>query len=98
MNRAMVLEEPVDAPDGAGGRVRTWRALGTLWADIRGGAVRDVGGVPVAVLKITVRTAPFGAPSRPVAGQRFREGERLFRISGVAEGERTLVCTAEEMR
>lgn len=97
MNRALVLEAPADRPDGAGGRVRGWQTLGTLWGDVQAGQTRVVDGVAVATLKITVRAAPFGAPSRPVAGQRFREGARVFRITGVADGERVLICTAEEV-
>jgi head-tail adaptor len=46
-----------------------------------------------------VRGAPVGAPSRPVAGQRFREGARIYPILAVAEADpegRYLVCHAEE--
>jgi head-tail adaptor len=49
--------------------------------------------------RIVVRAAPPGAPSRPQAGQRFREGGRLFAIRAVAEAGgagRFLVCFAEE--
>lgn len=97
MNRALVLEAPVEVPDGAGGVSRDWRALGTLWAAVAGSA-REVDGVPVASLRITVRAAPTGSPARPVAGQRFREGARLFRIKAVLDGERTLTCIAEEVQ
>ncbi|MDB6453236.1 head-tail adaptor protein [Falsirhodobacter sp. 20TX0035] len=91
MNRALVLEAPVDAPDGAGGRSRTWSALGTLWADVQAGAVKD----GVVALKVRVRAAAVGAPSRPVTGQRFRVGERVFPILGVTEEDRILTCHAE---
>ena len=33
--------------------------------------------------RITVRSAPYGAPSRPAPEQRFREGTRVFRIEEV---------------
>ena len=91
MNRALVLEAPVDVPDGAGGRSRTWAALGTLWADVQAGAIRE----GVVALKVRVRAAAVGAPSRPVAGQRFRVGDRVFPILGVTEEERVLTCHAE---
>jgi hypothetical protein len=49
--------------------------------------------------RITVRAAPYGAPSRPAAGQRFREGTRIFQINAVAEqgvDALFLTCFAEE--
>ena len=49
--------------------------------------------------KITVRAAPHGAPSRPIPGQRFRDGVRIFRILSVTEldkGSRYLTCVARE--
>lgn len=97
MNRPLVLETPVETPDGAGGVTRGWQALGTLWAGVSGSA-REVDGVPVASLKITLRATPFGAPTRPVAGQRLRDGTRLFRIQAVLDGDRVLTCIAEEVQ
>jgi len=49
--------------------------------------------------RITVRAAPVGAPSRPKPEQRFRDGERVFRIQAVTEDEEAgtyLVCFARE--
>ncbi|NJS38774.1 MAG: head-tail adaptor protein [Rhodobacteraceae bacterium] len=49
--------------------------------------------------RITVRAAPTGAVSRPKAGQRFREGTRLFPILAVTEADpygRFLTCFARE--
>jgi head-tail adaptor len=46
-----------------------------------------------------VRGAPVGVPSRPEAGQRFREGSRVYRIEAVAEKDpqgRYLTCFATE--
>ncbi|MCE8471036.1 head-tail adaptor protein, partial [Rhodovulum sulfidophilum] len=46
-----------------------------------------------------VRGAPPGAPSRPAAGQRFREGTRYFHIRAVTEHDARglyLACYAEE--
>ncbi len=51
-------------------------------------------------LKITVRAAPVGAPSRPRADQRFRAGSRLFHILSVTEADpmgRFLLCQAREV-
>ena len=49
--------------------------------------------------RVTVRGAPVGSPSRPKAGQRFREGTRLFLIQAVTERDqfgRYLTCFARE--
>jgi hypothetical protein len=50
-------------------------------------------------LRIIVRAAPEGAPSRPLPEQRFRAGQRVFRILAVSEadtGARYLTCFAQE--
>ena len=91
LTRLLVLEERVDAPDGGGGVTADWTALGAHWADIRPGAAieRTLGGVEASLVthKVTLRWAPFGAPSRPRANQRFREGDRVFEILGVTEAD-----------
>ncbi|GGA02521.1 MAG: head-tail adaptor protein [Rhodobacteraceae bacterium] len=103
LNRALVLEAPMTSSDGAGGLVETWTALGTLWGEIRPRTGRETQGEagPVAVgrFRITVRGAPQGATSRPVPGQRFRVGARLFRVLAVTErepGGMYLVCETRE--
>lgn len=101
--RLLVLESPVRQPDNAGGYVENWTALGSLWAEVtlRSGRERDEAGMPVSAVgwKIVVRSAPVDALSRPRAGQRFREGARLFVIEAVAERDpfgRYLTCFARE--
>ncbi|NYS23968.1 head-tail adaptor protein [Rhodobacteraceae bacterium 2376] len=103
LTRALVLEHPQAAPDGAGGQAITWSALGMLWAEIRPGAGNERMGAmgPEAAqrLRITLRAAPAGSPRRPRPGQRLVEGPRRFRILAVAEADPTgryLVCTALE--
>lgn len=103
LNRALVLEARSESPDGAGGLVVGWVALGTLWAAVLPGTGREGGDEGVTTgevpCRIVVRGAPVGAPSRPVAGQRFREGGRLFRILAVTEADpaaRYLTCFARE--
>lgn len=103
LNRRLVLEAPTRTPDGAGGFTLAWDALGTLWAAIAPGAPRlqDQPGAAEArqPLRITLRGAPHGAPSRPVPGQRFREGSRLYAITAVTEADpagRFLLCLARE--
>jgi head-tail adaptor len=103
LSRPLVLERAVDAPDGMGGLVRTWAALGNLWAEVLPGTGRDVAGEEVVIssvpYRITVRAAPQGAASRPKVGQRFREEARVFAILAVTErdeGGRYLVCFVRE--
>ena len=103
LNRKLVLEHAVRSPDRAGGYATLWSALGTLWAEITPGAGAERGANGLALsrvpLKITVRAAPAGSDARPMAGQRFREGVRVYTILAVAERDsqaRFLVCHAEE--
>ncbi len=103
LNRPLVLEEATSLPDGMGGFLQSWVALGELWAEVRAGTGREVLADAVTtshvVWRISVRGAPPGAPSRPRPDQRFRDGVRIFRILSVAERDpqgRYLLCLARE--
>lgn len=103
LNRQLALETPERVPDGAGGYIETWSAVGDLWAEVsaRTGRERSKAGVPVSSVshRITVRSAPYGAAARPKPNQRFREGTRLFVIQAVTERDsdgRFLTCFADE--
>ena len=103
LSRPLVLETCASQPDGSGGFVVVWQALGTLWAEVgaRTGREDFVAGQarPRVKYRILVRSAPVGAPSRPRPDQRFREGERIFDILTVAEWDaqgRFLEIHAEE--
>lgn len=101
LSRRMTLETLVATPDGAGGCNVEWQALGTIWADVRPASGReDLAGVqprPRVTYRMIVRSAPVGAPSRPRADQRLREGLRVFDILAVSDcGERFLEILAEE--
>lgn len=103
LNRRLVLEAAQRVPDGSGGHVLNWVALGTLWARVEAGAGRERAGEFVTLssvpYRIVVRAAPEGAPSRPRPEQRFRDGARLFRITAVTDGDAAghyLTCFAQE--
>lgn len=103
LTRQLVLETQVKTPDGAGGYTTSWQPRGTLWAEVSARTGREKAGGAGALsstqFRIRVRAAPFGAPSRPTADDRFREGARVFRILAVAEADATaryLICFAEE--
>jgi head-tail adaptor len=91
LNRRLVLEGALRLADGAGGFAEVWEARGTLWAEVsaRSGREAEAAGVAVARAgyRITVRAAPQGAASRPVAGQRLRDGARIFAILSVTEAD-----------
>ncbi len=103
LDHALLLEAPERVSDGAGGFVEGWVVLGTLWAEITARTGRETahGGAPVSrvAYKIVVRGAPFGTPARPMAEQRFRDGDRIFTIEAVAERDpegRYLTCFVQE--
>ena len=103
LNRRLALEEESRSPDGAGGWTRSWTQVGAHWASVeaRSASEGEVRGRERATvsLRILVRATPVGSGSRPRADQRFREGERIYRIIGVAEADprgRFLTCWAEE--
>lgn len=103
LSRRLTLETRESVADGSGGWTVAWRPLGALWADVRARSGREdfVGERPLARVgyRILVRAAPMGAPSRPRADQRLREGARVFDILAVAEadaGGRYLEILAEE--
>lgn len=103
LNRKLALEEAQRSPDGAGGYVESWVQLGVLWAELKAGSGRELLGAAASLsrtrYRITVRAAPYGAPSRPKPEHRFRDGARVFRILSVAEAgahARYLTCIAEE--
>ncbi|MFC5736369.1 head-tail adaptor protein [Sinirhodobacter huangdaonensis] len=103
LTRRLVLEAPARVADGAGGFGAGWTVRGTLWAGMSAGSGRARAGEDVALgtlsWKIVVRAAPAGSPRRPEAGQRFRDGARIFAILAVAEadpGARYLTCFARE--
>ncbi|MEL6685707.1 MAG: head-tail adaptor protein [Pseudomonadota bacterium] len=103
LNRSLVLEAPLKVADGAGGYTRDWEPLGVLWAEVKAGSGTEKAETATTFsrvpYRITVRAAPYGAPSRPVAGQRFRDGTRVFEIYAVAEkgvDATYLTCHAQE--
>lgn len=103
LNRRLVLEEASRVGDGAGGFAQAWVPLGTVWAWLRAGSGRErIGGtltVSAVPYRVTVRAAPFGAVSRPRPDQRFRDGDRIFRILAVADDDadrRYLTCHCTE--
>lgn len=97
LNRRLVLEAPAETGDGAGGVVRTYETVTTLWAQVTPVSGRgDIAGDSLgAVLRrrIVIR-ARSGINTR----HRLRDGARVYRIVAVREsdGRRFLEIDAEE--
>jgi SPP1 family predicted phage head-tail adaptor len=96
----LVLERPVEAPDGQGGVTRSFSALAMLWACIEPIAARAdeaAGAVPVTVThRIWLRWR-----DDLVGGMRLRKGARLFVIRAFRdpdEAGRYALCDCEEIR
>ena len=103
LNRRLALEEETALPDGAGGLVVVWALVGHVWGEVRPGAGTVADGEEVVLsrqsYRITVRGVAQGTPSRPEAGQRFRDGTRVFAILAVTERDPDglyLTCAALE--
>ncbi len=103
LNRKLILEAPQSLPDGAGGYRQIWQQLGTIWADVSPLSGQEVqeGTAPRNQVKhrIVVRAAPPGSDRRPEVRQRFREGDRVYRIQSVTVHDRKsryLRCMVEE--
>ena len=99
LNRALLLEEATRVADGAGGFAEAWTVLGQIWAEVSLRSGREARGFSTARFRIVLRAAPQGSTLRPRPDQRFREGERVFRIEAVSERDaegRYLTCYANE--
>lgn len=99
----VALEEAAQIADGMGGFRLEWRRLGWVWIRMQAGAGRErdggVGAQSAVRWRMMLRASRPGDPRRPVPGQRFRHGQRLFRIEAVAEHDaagRWLICHATE--
>lgn len=103
MNTELILEESQQVADGGGGYQVVWSPVGTLWAEVSSTSARErvVAGRGIAELshQIIVRGAPENSPRRPSVQQRFRSGNRVFQIFGIANYDsrgRYLTCWAKE--
>ncbi len=96
LNRRLTLEAPVETADGAGGVIRSYATVATLWASVEPVAARaDVVAVQLGATvthRITIR---FSADI--TTRHRLRDGVRAFRIVTLRErGKRWLDIQAEE--
>lgn len=84
LNRRLVLEAPVEAPDGQGGVTRSFESVATLWASVvpvgaRNAFDADAAGVDVTH-RVVLRRNPGITPRH-----RFRDGTTIYRIVALRE-------------
>ncbi|MDA8585735.1 head-tail adaptor protein [Rhodobacteraceae bacterium] len=102
LTRKLELEALTRTGDGLGGYDGDWMPLGVHWGAIQAGRGRletgDGHARTRASYRITIRAVPPTSPSRPIAGQRFREGTRVYLIRAVADAPdaRHLLCYVDE--
>ncbi len=94
----LVLETAAPTPDDAGGATVAWSEVATVAADMI--PVRaDERGAGEGLADLTLQRIVIRRRGDVFAGDRFRLGERVFRIGSVsdpAEDGRYLVCLCEE--
>ncbi len=97
MKYRLVLEAPVETPDGQGGVTRGYATTATLWASLEPAADRADTGADgrgaVVTHHIIIRAGP-----EVTTRHRFRLGTRIFRIVAVRDCDagRFLFVHAEE--
>ncbi|MEM7718985.1 MAG: head-tail adaptor protein [Pseudomonadota bacterium] len=102
LNRKLELETRQRTEDGAGGFSSTWVTLGTHWGAVEPLSGRLERGEAEArsrvAYRVTLRAVPTTSPARPMAGQRFRDGTRIFEIRSVRDSRdmRSLDCLVDE--
>ena len=97
LNRRLVLEAPVENPDGAGGVTRLYDVVTTLWAQVvplssHADVVADAAGAVVRY-RIVVRAGPD-----ITTRHRFQDGARIYQIVATrpSADRRFLAIDAEE--
>lgn len=97
LNRRLVLQNPTETPDGAGGVTRGYAPAMTLWASVepvsaRGAVVADAPGATVTHRIIVRRRAAV------TTRHRFVEGTTVYRIVSLRDDatRRFLVIGAEQ--
>jgi SPP1 family predicted phage head-tail adaptor len=100
LRHRLTLEAPEEAPDGAGGVVRTWTALGEIWAAIEPLAAADAVIADKRLGRLTHRIV-VRRRSDLTLNHRLRLGFRSFAIRALRDADergRFLDCLAEEER
>jgi SPP1 family predicted phage head-tail adaptor len=99
LNRRLTLEAPVESADGAGGVVREFETVATLWAEVMPVSAARAIEAERAGARITHRIGIRFADDITTQ-HRFRDGEWVFRIVSLRDRDgrkRFLQIEAEEI-
>ena len=99
LRHRLVLEQPLETEDGAGGFVRTWQTVKTLWAALETTSSNPRWDADQAGVTIT-HTITLRYQDGITAAHRFRLGTRIFEIRHLRPHDERRVwmaCFAEEM-
>ena len=98
LNRRLVLEAPVESADGAGGVVRSYSAVATLWVSVTPvSAAREIEAARLGA-RVTHRLH-LRFSGDITLHHRFRDGSRIYRIVTLRDrdgSKRFLEIEAEE--
>jgi SPP1 family predicted phage head-tail adaptor len=86
LRHRLIIEAPSEQPDGAGGVVRTWTVLGTVWAALEPLAADDVLLADKRVGLVTHRVRLRHRADLSL-GHRFRLGARVLVIRALRDPE-----------
>jgi SPP1 family predicted phage head-tail adaptor len=98
LNRRLTLEAPVESADGAGGVVREFETVATLWVEVMPVSAARAIEAERAGARITHRIG-MRFTDDITTRHRFRDGERVFRIVSLRDRDgrkRFLAIEAEE--
>ena len=100
LSARLVLERPVETPDGQGGMAQSFTALATLWARIEPVSARAEEAAGTLPVRVTHRIW-FRRRSDISGGMRLRKGVRLFSIHIFRDPDETgryTLCDCEEIK
>ena len=100
LSARLVLERPVETPDGQGGVAQSVSALATLWARIEPVSARAEEAAGTLPVTVTHRIW-FRRRSDISGGMRLRKGARLFSIHTFRDADETgryTLCDCEEIK
>jgi SPP1 family predicted phage head-tail adaptor len=99
LRHRLVLEAPVESADGAGGVVRSYGTVATLWAEVTPLSAARAAEAERLGARITHRIGIRFAEGITTQ-HRFRDHERIFRIASLRDRDgrkRFLTIEAEEL-
>lgn len=82
LSERLVIEEPVEAPDGAGGLTRSYAAAATVWASVSPVSARYALEAAAAGATITHRIVIRAGPA-VTTRHRFRHSGRVYLVNAV---------------